>query len=90
MFGWLKGKRDRRPTYEEAKQIAVCDDVEARRDLAALTDLEPELLYFFATDKNKEVRQAVAENKRAPLQAKVILTKDEDKEVREKTRFTHW
>ncbi|NVJ90766.1 MAG: DUF2336 domain-containing protein [Methylocystaceae bacterium] len=84
MFGWLKGKRDRRPTYEEAKQIAVCDDVEARRDLAALTDLEPELLYFFATDKNKEVRQAVAENKRAPLQAKVILTKDEDKEVREK------
>ncbi|NVK19161.1 MAG: DUF2336 domain-containing protein [Methylocystaceae bacterium] len=84
MFGWLKGKRDKKPTYEEAKQIAQCDDVQARCDLAALTDLEPELLYFFATDKNKEVREAVAENKKAPLQAKIILTKDEDKAVREK------
>ncbi len=84
MFGWLKGKRDKRPAYEEAIAIARSDDVEARRDLAALTDLEPELLYFFATDKDKEVREAVAENKKAPLQAKVILTKDNDREVRKK------
>ena len=84
MLGWLKGKRDKRPSYEEAKTIAQSDDVEARRDLAALTDLEPELLYFFATDKNKEVREAVAQNKEAPLEAKIILTKDEDKAVREK------
>ncbi|SCA55354.1 hypothetical protein MTBPR1_10601 [Candidatus Terasakiella magnetica] len=84
MFDWLKGKRDTRPPYDEAKAIAQGDDVEARRDLAALTDLEPELLYFFATDKNAEVRQAVAENKAAPVHAKVILSKDEDKKVREK------
>jgi len=84
VLGWLKGKRDKRPSYEEAKTIAQSDDVEARRDLAALTDLEPELLYFFATDKNKEVREAVAQNKEAPLEAKIILTKDEDKAVREK------
>ncbi|MDV7340564.1 DUF2336 domain-containing protein [Terasakiella sp. A23] len=84
MLGWLKGKRDTKPSYEEAKQIAMSDDVEARKDLAALTDLEPELLYFFATDKNKEVREVVAQNKQAPLQAKVILTKDEDEAVRKK------
>ncbi|WP_417831935.1 DUF2336 domain-containing protein [Terasakiella sp.] len=84
MFGWLKGKRDTSPSYEEAKEIAKSDDIAARRDLAALTDLEPELLYFFATDKDPKVRQAVAENKAAPVQAKVVLCKDEDKAVRAK------
>lgn len=84
MFGWLKGKRDKRPSYEEAKAIANSEDVEARRDLAALTDLEPELLYFFATDKSPEVRQAVAENCAAPVQASVVLSKDEDRKVRAK------
>lgn len=84
MFGWLTGKRDKRPSYDEAKEIAVKGDAAARRDLAALSDLEPELLYFFATDKNPEVRQAVAQNQQAPLQAKVLLTKDEDLAVREK------
>lgn len=84
MFGWLKGKRDKRPSYEEAKAIAKSEDVEARRDLAALTDLEPELLYFFATDKNPEVRQAVADNCAAPVQATVVLSKDEDRRVRAK------
>ncbi len=84
MFGWLKGKRDKRPSYEEAKAIAQSDDVSARRALAALNDLEPELLYFFATDKSAEVREIVAQNKAAPIQAKVLLSKDEDKAVREK------
>jgi len=84
VFGWLKGKRDKRPSYEEAKAIANSEDVEARRDLAALTDLEPELLYFFATDKSPEVRQAVAENCAAPVQASVVLSKDEDRKVRAK------
>jgi uncharacterized protein (DUF2336 family) len=84
VFGWLSGKRDKRPTYDEAKEIAVKGDAAARRDLAALNDLEPELLYFFATDKNPQVRQAVASNQSAPLQAKILLTKDEDEAVRKK------
>jgi len=84
VFGWLKGKREKRPSYEEAKAIAKSEDVEARRDLAALTDLEPELLYFFATDKDPEVRQAVADNCGAPVQASVVLSKDEDRKVRAK------
>ncbi|WP_135077266.1 DUF2336 domain-containing protein [Terasakiella sp. SH-1] len=83
MFDWLKGKRDKRPSYEEAKTIAQNGDVDARRDLAALTDLEPELLYFFATDKNADVRRAVAENQAAPVHAKALLSKDEDRQVRE-------
>lgn len=84
MFGWLAGKRDKRPSYDEAKEIAQKGDAAARRDLAALNDLEPELLYFFATDRNSDVREAVAQNQKAPLQAKVLLTKDEDMAVREK------
>lgn len=84
MFGWLKGKRDKRPSYDEAKEVAMKGDAQARRDLAALNDLEPELLYFFATDKNPSVREAVAQNEKAPLQAKLLLTKDEDLAVREK------
>lgn len=84
MFGWLKGKRDKSPSYDEAKVIATCDDDQARKDLAALTDLEPELLYFFATDKNPEVRKAVAANKAAPVQAKIMLSRDQDESVRKK------
>lgn len=84
MFEWLHGQRDTPPSYEDAKAISTCDDVEARRDLAAVSDLFPELLYYLATDENPEVRRAVAGNDSAPLKARIILSNDENKEVREK------
>jgi hypothetical protein len=71
-----------RPTYEKAKEIAQKGSVDERRKLASREDLEPELLYYFATDEAPEVRREVADNDGAPLQADVILAKDENGEVR--------
>ena len=90
MLEWVlgnKGKKGKKsakpkPSYVEAKKIAAQGDVVARRDLAAHEDLEPELLYYFATDEAAEVRRAVAKNDGTPLQADVILAKDVDDEVR--------
>lgn len=77
-----RGKRRKRPTYAKAKKIAATGDVEARRDLATHDDLEPELLYYFATDNSPEVRREVAANEGSPLQADVILSRDADLDVR--------
>ena len=91
MFNWVLGKksaktkgkpRKKRPGYEEAKVIAQKGDTEARRELATHDDLEPELLYYFATDDEPEVRRAVAENEGTPLQADVILAEDANDDVR--------
>ncbi len=84
VFGHKKGKPagGKRPPYEKAKKIAASDDVKARRKLAAHEDLEPELLYYFATDKSAEVRRQVAENTGTPLQADVLLARDIDDDVR--------
>jgi len=71
-----------KPDYEVAKRIAASDDVEARTTLAAHEDLEPEILYFFATDQASEVRRAVAVNPGTPLQADRLLANDRDGEVR--------
>lgn len=71
-----------KPAYEEAKRIAASDDVRARAALAAHEDLEPEILYFFASDEATEVRRAVAVNQGTPLQADRILAIDRDGEVR--------
>lgn len=84
------GRRKRRrqagaapkPTYDEAKRIAASDDVAARTALAAHEDLEPEFLYFFASDRASAVRRAVAVNQGTPLQADRILAEDPDGEVR--------
>ena len=77
-----RGKRRKRPTYEKAKEIAATGDLEVRRDLATHDDLEPELLYYFATDNSPEVRREVAANEGSPLQADVILARDADLDVR--------
>jgi uncharacterized protein (DUF2336 family) len=90
MLEWVLGNKNKKgkksakpkPPYGEAKKIAAEGDVSARRSLAAHEDLEPELLYDFATDEAPEVRRAVAENYGTPLQADVILAKDIDDEVR--------
>lgn len=72
----------KKPSYEDAKLIAASKDVGARSELAAFDDLEPEILYFFASDEAPEVRRAVATNDGTPLQADQILAHDMDAEVR--------
>lgn len=92
MFDWIFGKRrgrrkakpgiGERPSYEEARDIAGGDDINARRSLAAHEDMEPEILYYLASDTAPEVRREVAENAGTPLQADAILAKDPNEEVR--------
>ncbi len=92
MIGWVLGRRKRRkgrpkrqrkrPSYEAAKAILTEGDVAARRELASHEDIEPEILYYLASDEAPEVRRAVAENEGTPLQADVILAEDPDDRVR--------
>ena len=88
MLNWVFGKKSgkktgrKRPPYEKAKEIAASGDVKARRELAAHEDLDPEILYYFATDKSPEVRRQVAVNTGTPLQADVLLARDIDDDVR--------
>ncbi|MBT5108371.1 MAG: DUF2336 domain-containing protein [Rhodospirillaceae bacterium] len=70
------------PDYESAKEISANGNDGVRRDLAAQENLQPEFLYYFATDKAPVVRRAVAKNPGTPLQADVILSKDPDETVR--------
>jgi len=71
-----------KPSYERAREIADKGTVEERQKLAQHEDLEPEILYYFATDPAVEVRLEVAENVGTPLQADLILAKDPDEKVR--------
>ena len=92
MLGWVLGKRRRkkrkkkpkgkRPSYDQAKIILENGDVADRRDLAMHEDIEPEILYFLANDKDPLVRREIADNDGTPLQADMILAKDPDEEVR--------
>ncbi len=91
MLNWVFGKKSKRkkkpgigakPSYEKARSIAEKGSVTERKHLAGHEDLEPEILYYFASDKSPEVRREVAENLGTPLQADIILSRDPDEEVR--------
>ncbi len=90
MLNWVLGKRSGRdqasrrpkPAYEEAKRIAASPDVRARADMATAEDLEPEFLYYLASDESPVVRRSVAVNEGTPLQADRILARDVDEGVR--------
>lgn len=93
MLNWVfgnKSKKGRRkkpgignkPPYQKARQIADKGRNKERVLLAAHEDMEPEILYYFATDKGLEIRCEVAQNVGTPLQADLILAKDKDEEVR--------
>ncbi len=95
MLSWVfgnagKSKRGRRrararkkkPPYEKARAIAASGKLDERAELATHEDLEPEILYFFASGEAPEVRREVAENVGTPLQADKILALDADEEVR--------
>ena len=77
-----KAGAPRKPAYEKAREIAAKGSDEERRKLAEHEDLEPEILYYFATDKSVDVRKAVAINRGTPLQADRILAEDTDEDVR--------
>ena len=71
-----------RLTYERARELANDSDVKVRQQLAARSDLQPEILYFLAEDSDAEVRKAVARNACAPRQTNDLLVKDADEGVR--------
>jgi uncharacterized protein (DUF2336 family) len=75
-------KKSPRPGYEDAKRIAQIGSAAERANLAEHEDMDPEILYYFATDKAAEVRRKVAENPGTPLQADLIMAEDADEEVR--------
>ena len=87
MLNWLFGKDKsggarQAPPYEKAREIAATGSVKDRAKLAAHEDLDPEFLYFFATDESDEVRKVVAGNEGTPLQADRILAEDKNAAVR--------
>ena len=69
-------------TYEQAKSYAKHADRNVRSELAARSDVKPELLYFMAEDEDTEVRRAIASNEATPRQADLVLARDKDDEVR--------
>jgi len=83
LFGSRKPRRGKRgPKYETAKQKAREKDPEARRKVAARTNVEPEILYYLAEDVDRRVRREIARNKATPPHADVLLARDTDDEVR--------
>jgi len=80
--GKRKTKPQPAPDYVRAKEISARGSIKARRELAAHEDLQPEFLYYFATDQAPEVRRTVAANPSTPLQADVILSEDTNDDVR--------
>ena len=69
-------------SYEEARASLETHAHNARRFLAGRADVEPEILYYLATDESEAVRKLVAQNPATPQQANKILTDDPAVEVR--------
>ncbi len=92
MLNWVFGRRNKKkrkkpgigkkPAYEKAREIAGKGFSAQRVKLAAHEEMEPEILYFLATDDDEDVRVQVAENVGTPLQADAILAGDGSEEVR--------
>lgn len=71
-----------RMTYEEARASLERHAHNARLFLAARSDVEPEILYYLASDDAVDVRRLVAANPATPQQANKILASDVDASVR--------
>lgn len=84
LFGRGKGDAAKGPPpdYEEAKKVAAGKDPKARAKLASNPSLQPEFLYFFASDEDTAVRGAVAKNNGTPIQADIILARDPNADVK--------
>ena len=69
-------------SYEESRKIANDPDPAIRKQLAARTDIRPEVLYYLAEDAAPEVRREIATNEQTPAHANVLLARDGDTNVR--------
>lgn len=69
-------------TYDDAKNLASHNDPAVRRELAARSDLKPEILYYLAEDPDSSVRQIIAGNETTPVQASLLLSDDANDDVR--------
>ncbi len=78
----VKAPDERPMTYEEARASLETHAHNSRMFLAGRPDVEPEILYYLATDDAVEVRRLVAANPATPQQANKILTDDSDEDVR--------
>ncbi len=81
LFG-RKGREEPPMTYEDSKRLVRHEDSGVRADLAARSDIRPEILYFLAADSSPEVRRRTAVNVRTPAQADLMLARDSDETVR--------
>jgi len=77
-----KFRQGRKLDYDEAKALAGSDDVRVRQEVAENKRAQPEILYFLAQDPTAKVREAIANNSATPRQADLLLTKDDDEDVR--------
>ena len=78
------GRRSDQPMmdYDDAKKRAASDSSGTRRKLAKRANVQPEILYFLASDADPSVRREIAVNPSTPVQADRILTTDADEDVR--------
>ena len=77
-----KFRKGKKLDYEEAKALASDGDIKVRQEVAEHPEAQPEILYFLATDKVSTVRAAIANNDATPRQADLLLTGDDDDDVR--------
>ncbi len=77
-----KGTSARDLSYEQARDVLEKENQEAKLGLADREDIEPEILYYLATDDSAAIRQRIAKNPAAPHHADRILAADNDDEVR--------
>ncbi len=78
----LRGGAGPRPSYAEARAALERQALPSKRAIAAREDVEPEFLYFLATDPDRGIRRAVARNAATPVHADALLADDPDEEVR--------
>jgi len=68
--------------YEQARDFLSDSSDEIRTELARRDDIEPEILYYLASDDSSVVRREVAANAHTPRQADRLLTEDDNDGVR--------
>ncbi len=88
MLKWLKSQfvphasDNRKMSYEEARTALETHALRLREQLAGQEGVEPEILYFLASDQSVKVRRRVAANPSTPQHANKNLCADSDDEVR--------
>ncbi len=82
---WANGnkKLSQDISYEDARDALEQQNHAAKVDLAERTDVQPEILYYLATDSSTHVRGLVARNNATPHQADKLLAADPAETVRE-------